>query len=137
RFSAEMAHELRTPLAGVRAEAELALAHARSDQELREALEVVLAGTDRMQAVIDTLLTAARGEGAGAPGSSDAAAVVRALEGPGVRVSVPEGTVGVGADQDLVVAALHPLLENAVRHAAREVRVELARDGGEVVVAVS
>ena len=31
RFSAEMAHELRTPLAGVRAEAELALSHARSD----------------------------------------------------------------------------------------------------------
>ena len=83
RFSAEMAHELRTPLAGVRAEAELALRHASSAQELRDALDVVLAGTDRMQAVIDSLLTAARGEGAGAPGSSDAAAVVRALEGPG------------------------------------------------------
>ncbi len=136
RFSAEMAHELRTPLAGVRAEAELALRHGRSDAELREALDVVLAGTDRMQAVIETLLTAARREGAGAPGSSDAAAIVRSLEGPGVRVSVPDGTVGVGADQELVAAALHPLLENAVRHAAHEVRVELARDGGEVVVAV-
>ena len=136
RFSAEMAHELRTPLSGVRAEAELALGHARSDAELREALAAILAGTERMQAVIDTLLAAARSEGGGAPGSSDAAAIVRALEGPGVHVTVPDGTVGVGADQDLVAAALHPLLENAVRHAAREVRVELARDGGEVVVAV-
>src|SRR3954454_22328247 len=59
RFSAEMAHELRTPLAGVRAEAELALHAGRSDAELRAALETVLAGTDRMAAVIDTLLAAA------------------------------------------------------------------------------
>jgi signal transduction histidine kinase len=87
--------------------------------------------------VIDTLLTAARGEGGGAPGSSDAAAIVRSLAGANVSVQVPDGTVGVGADQDLVAAALHPLLENAVRHAARQVRVELVRDGGEVVVAVS
>src|SRR4051794_38079089 len=115
RFSAEMAHELRTPLAGVRAEVELALGHARSDVELREALEIVLAGTERMAVVIDTLLTAARGEGAGAPGSSDAAALVRSLASSRVRVLVPDGTIGVGADEDLVAAALHPLLENAER----------------------
>ena len=137
RFSAEMAHELRTPLSGVRGEAELALGFARSDAELRAALEAILAGTERMETVIETLLTAARREGGGAPGSSDAAAIVRSLAGPKVAVTVPEGAVGVGADQDLVAATLHPLLENAIRHAARQVRVELTRDGGEVVVAVS
>ena len=138
RFSAEMAHELRTPLSGVRGEAELALAHAASDAELREALERVLAGTDRMAAVIDTLLVAARREGAGPLGSCDAAAVVRALtEEPGVRVEVPREPVPVGADQELVAAALHPLLENAVRHARRQVTVALERDGSEVVVSVT
>ncbi|HYP89479.1 MAG TPA: histidine kinase dimerization/phospho-acceptor domain-containing protein, partial [Polyangiaceae bacterium] len=115
RFSAEMAHELRTPLSGVRGEAELALAHAASDTELREALERVLAGTDRMAAVIDTLLVAARREGAGPLGSSDAAALVRALAAePAMRVQAPREPVPVGADQQLVAAALHPLLENAV-----------------------
>jgi two-component system, OmpR family, sensor kinase len=137
RFSAEMAHELRTPLSGVRGEAELALRFARSDAELRAALEAILAGTERMETAIETLLTAARSEGGGAPGSSDAAAIVRSLAGPKVSVNVPEGTIGVGAEQGLVAAALHPLVENAVRHAARQVRVELARDGADVVVAVS
>lgn len=138
RFSAEMAHELRTPLSGVRGEAELALSHATSDAELREALERVLAGTDRMAAVIDTLLVAARRESAGPLGSSDAAAVVRALaDAPGVRVDAPPGPVPVGADQELVAAALHPLLENAVRHARNQVTVALERDRGQVVVSVT
>jgi two-component system OmpR family sensor kinase len=137
RFSAEVAHELRTPLSGVRAEAELALRAGRTDAELRHALERVIAGTDRMAGVIDTLLAAARNEASGPPGSSDAAVTVRRLAGPRIAVIAPEGVVGVGADADLVSAALQPLVENALRHAASGVRVELTREGPEVVVAVS
>jgi len=137
RFSAEMAHELRTPLSGVRAEAEFALSHAADEDELRAALEQVLAGTDRMAAVIDTLLTAARREGSGPIGSADAAAIVRSLAEDNVNVRVPDGSVPVGADQELVAAALHPIVENALRHARSEVWIELARDGGDVVVSVS
>jgi len=138
RFSAEVAHELRTPLSAVRAESELALQPGRSAEELRAAHERVLAGTDRMAAVVDTLLAAARREHAGPPGSSDVAALVRALaDEPDVDVRVPDGVVTVGADRDVVAAALRPLLENARRHARARVRVELARAGTEVVVSVS
>jgi two-component system OmpR family sensor kinase len=137
RFSAEVAHELRTPLSGVRGEAELALRGQRTDAELRQALERVLAGTERMAAVIDTLLAAARNDASGPPGSSDAAAAVRQLAGPRIEVVAPVDVVTVGADQDLVMAALQPLLENALRHAERDVRVELRRSGVEVVIAVS
>jgi len=137
RFSAEMAHELRTPLSGVRAEAEFALSHGADEAELRTALEQVLAGTDRMAAVIDTLLVAARREGTAPLGSSDAAAIVRSLAEDNVSVIVPEGSVPVGADQELVAAALHPIIENARRHARHAVQIELARDGGDVVVSVS
>ncbi len=137
RFSAEMAHELRTPLAGVRAEAEFALSHPADEAELRTALEQVLAGTDRMAAVIDTLLVAARREGTAPLGSSDAAAIVRSLAEDNVHVIVPEGSVPVGADQELVAAALHPIIENARRHAREAVEIELARDGSDVVVSVS
>ena len=63
RFSAEMAHELRTPLSGVRAEGELALQPGHSEQDLREAIEHMLAGTDRMVEVVDTLLATARQDG--------------------------------------------------------------------------
>ena len=73
-----MAHELRTPLSGVRGEAELALRASRTDAELRAALEAVLAGTDRMAAVIDTLLAAARSDGV--RGSSDAVAADAPVE---------------------------------------------------------
>jgi two-component system OmpR family sensor kinase len=136
RFSAEMAHELRTPLAGVRAEAELALRGARSDAELRAALETVLAGTDRMASVIDTLLAAARSDAV--RGSSDAVATVRALaaEHTGVEVRAGDAPLTVGAGQDVVAGALHPLIENAVRHAATGVSVTVARENGHVVIAV-
>jgi signal transduction histidine kinase len=137
RFSAEVAHELRTPLSGVRGEAELALRGQRTDAELRVALERVLVGTERMAAVIDTLLAAARNDASGPPGSSDAAAAVRQLAGPRIEIVAPAGAVTVGADQDLVTAALQPLLENALRHAERDVRVELRRSGAEVIIAVS
>src|SRR5439155_23550123 len=68
RFSAEMAHELRTPLSGLRMEAELALRDTQTDDDRREALRRVLAQTDRMAAVIETLLTGARAESSGGRG---------------------------------------------------------------------
>jgi signal transduction histidine kinase len=137
RFSAEMAHELRTPLAGVRAEAELALRGKRTTAELRAALETVLAGTDRMASVIDTLLAAARSDAV--RGSSDAVLTTRALAGElggAIVVEAPDGPLTVSAAEDVVAGALHPLLENAVRHASSAVSVELARDDADVVIAV-
>jgi signal transduction histidine kinase len=145
RFSAEMAHELRTPLAGVRGEAELALRAGTTDEELRIALERVLAGTDRMAAVIETLLTAARSDAA-PQGDSDArtaiATVISVLEPVAaaheVRLDVDLGTepAGVGAESGVVAQALHPLVDNAVHHARGAVAVSLARDDGHVIVAV-
>ncbi|WP_053227886.1 ATP-binding protein [Solirubrobacter soli] len=142
RFSAEMAHELRTPLSGVRAEVELALRDGRTDAERRAALQTVLAGTDRMAAVIETLLAAARSDTA--RGSSDAVAVARTVtqlvqpyeRAIALRATVEPLTVRVG--EDVIAGALHPLLENAVRHATHDVEVEVApgADGG-VVIAVS
>jgi len=146
RFSAEMAHELRTPLSGVRGEAELALREGRPHGELRDALRRVLAGTDRMAAVIDTLLAAARGDAGAVPGASDVRGAVRtvvAMLGPvaaahdvRLEVAVPPTAAGVGAEEDVVAQALHPLVENAVRHARRAVTVSVGREDGHVVVDV-
>ena len=131
RFSAEMAHELRTPLAGVRAEAELAL---RSGTAEREALDAVLAGTERMETVIDTLLAAARSDHV--RGSSDAVAAARRAAGAhGASVHAQQEPMTVGAGEDVVAGALQPLLENAARHASR-IEIELSRDDGDVVIAV-
>jgi two-component system, OmpR family, sensor kinase len=145
RFSAEVAHELRTPLSGVRGEAELALLSGRGDAELRAALEAVLAGTDRMATVIDTLLAAARSRPTGGIADPVAAALaaertVRPLAEAGGRqvvVRAPAEPLSVGAGEDVVTGALHPLLENAVRHAADRVEISVVRDDGRVVIAVA
>ena len=60
RFTADVAHELRTPLAGIRSTAEVALSRARQGDEYREALSDCLAITKRLQTMIDNLLTLAR-----------------------------------------------------------------------------
>jgi len=146
RLSAEVAHELNTPLSGLRAEAELALRPSATRAELRDALHQVLRSTDRMAVVISTLLSAARGSAEHSPGSSDAAAALRvALDsvaksaearGVEVRARYPDHPPLVGSDRDIVAQALHPLLENAVRHAVRRVDVSLERRDGDAIFRV-
>jgi signal transduction histidine kinase len=142
RFSAEVAHELRTPLAGMRGEAELAQREPGLTAETRESLERIVTGTQRMEAVIETLLAAARSATNRSPGSSDAAeaaglateALRPAAERAGIALDVnpAPGRLSVGADADLVAQALHPLLDNALRHARSEVSVGIVRANGEV-----
>jgi two-component system OmpR family sensor kinase len=146
RLSAEMAHELRTPLSGVRGEAELALRDPDVPSEVRESLLQILRGTDRMASVIDTLLTAARLAAEPARGSSDpevaASLAIEALGPLGERTDVavslrPVDVVGrVGAEAELISQALHPLLENAVRHARSAVSVVILREHSEVLFGV-
>lgn len=58
-FTAHAAHELRTPLAGLRIHAQLALRHAEGRTE-REALQGVVQGVDRATHVVEQLLALAR-----------------------------------------------------------------------------
>lgn len=60
RFNADVAHELRTPLAGIRATIEVALARPRDAAEYQEALSACLDITEGMQSVVSNLLMLAR-----------------------------------------------------------------------------
>ncbi|MCS7046223.1 MAG: heavy metal sensor histidine kinase, partial [Gemmataceae bacterium] len=62
RFSADIAHELRTPVNNLRGEAEVALGQARSPQEYRDVLGSVLEECGRLARLIDSLLFLARAE---------------------------------------------------------------------------
>ena len=62
QFSAALAHELRTPLAILRGETELALTRAQSPAEVRLRLETQLEEFDRLNALITQILTLARAE---------------------------------------------------------------------------
>jgi heavy metal sensor kinase len=62
QFSTALAHELRTPLASMRGEAELALTHAQSAEDYRRGLANQLEEMDRLARLITELLTLARAE---------------------------------------------------------------------------
>lgn len=62
RFTADAAHELRTPLAALKTTAELTLRRSRQNEEYREALKQVVQISDRIQALAETLLAIARGQ---------------------------------------------------------------------------
>ena len=62
RFSADIAHDLRTPVNNIRGEAEVALARARSAEEYREVIESFLEETVRLSDLIGDLLFLARTE---------------------------------------------------------------------------
>jgi two-component system, OmpR family, sensor kinase len=146
RFSTEMAHELRTPLSGVRGEAELALRTPDMPPDVREALLQILRGTERMARVIDTLLTVARSDAEPTRGSSDAStgashaveAFAPAAKRAGLALALapPPATLRVAADEDAVTQALQPLLENAIRHAAETISVTISNAQGHVDISV-
>ena len=72
RFSAELSHELRTPVARIVAEADLALRRERPGSEYRAALEVVLRNAQQVASTIEALVAAAQQEAGLARGTADA-----------------------------------------------------------------
>jgi heavy metal sensor kinase len=61
-FTADASHELRTPIALIHIEAELALRKSRDEAEYREALRHILVEADRTTRLIEELLTLARAD---------------------------------------------------------------------------
>lgn len=134
RLTAELAHELRTPLTGVLGSAELALMRPNLAPEVRADLEEIATSARRMSATISGLLDIARG-------SSDSHAtctvdsVTSTLTLDAISVE-GEGTLTIGAPREVVCRALEPLLDNARRHAAREVRLVVSENAGRINLAV-
>jgi two-component system OmpR family sensor kinase len=134
-FSADIAHELRTPLAGIRSALDVALRRPREMALDREALEDVRGAASRLQTLVDRLMWLVRLD-AGAveverqatelaplvretwlPLEADAAA--RELS---VEWSVPEG-LEVHSDPVLAGIILRNVLENAVAYTDEKGRI--------------
>lgn len=126
-FNADVAHELRTPLANLIGMVEVELARPRSADELREALLSALEEARRVSAIVTDMLfltQADRGAVARRLAPVSLAEQVRTvldfheatLEVAGLRVHVA-GDAQVGIDTGLVRRALSNLLSNASRYA--------------------
>lgn len=135
QFVADASHELRNPIAAVRAQLELALARP-SRTDWPSAVHKALQDTERLQAVASDLLLLARLDAQEAPPRSPVDLVALAAE----EVRRHPGTVGAG-DGDVRSAVVHGsrvqlsrlltnLTENARRHARTTVSVGVGvRDG--------
>jgi two-component system, OmpR family, heavy metal sensor histidine kinase CusS len=67
QFSADLAHELRTPIANILGEAQVALTRDRSSDEYREVIESTVAECERLSGIVDNLLFVARADAAREP----------------------------------------------------------------------
>jgi signal transduction histidine kinase len=146
RFVADASHELRSPLARIRAEIEVDLEHPDGADPAGTSRSV-LAETIGMQHLVDDLLALARSDaGAAAPARRtpvDLDDVVdrqaRRLRADG-RVAVD--STGVGAarvlgDAEQLARAVGNVVDNAVRHARTAVALTVATSGDDAVVAVT
>ncbi|HKV08421.1 MAG TPA: ATP-binding protein [Thermoanaerobaculia bacterium] len=147
RFTADASHELRTPLSILRTGLEVALRKDRPPEEYRELLRENLVEIERVQRIVEGLLTLARsqqGEGRKMPETPvDLSAVVRAAVESirplaaerriGLETRVASGLVVLGDTDTLRLLVLN-LLDNAVKYTpeGRTVHLRL-EDGGETV----
>ncbi|GEP39646.1 two-component sensor histidine kinase [Nocardioides psychrotolerans] len=142
-FSADSSHQLRTPVAGIRAAVETEIQFPRSNTTT--VLHEVLADLDRLEATITELLSIARTPDV-ADSAIDLASVVLEAhdtwsprlhsEGRTIAVTLPEHLPPAWANQSMLRHVLDVLLDNARRHGSGEVRLVVTAAGPHVTLAV-
>ncbi len=136
QFSADLAHELRTPLANIRGEAEVALARPRSPNEYQAVIESSVAECARLSGIIDNLLFLARAETAeskvqlsifdGRPAIEKIAAYNEAIADERHLAIACRGQGEVYADPVLFGRAVSNLVDNAVRFTPDRGRISIS-----------
>jgi heavy metal sensor kinase len=155
-FVADAGHELRTPLAVLQTELELAARPDRARDELEDAIEHAGTETQRLSRLADELLFLARGDVMQSQIRREPmqvrALVERAVDGARARardhgvmlVVEGDGSIDTGLDPHLVRRAVDNLLDNALRYAPRGStitvvvqRAGVAAEGDGVEIAVA
>jgi two-component system heavy metal sensor histidine kinase CusS len=151
RFSADIAHELRTPVNNLRGEVEVALGKPRSPEEYRDVLASSLDECGRLARLIDSLLFLARAESPQTEINREPVDVGRELEvvreffeaaatDAGIQLTnaAPSGLIAE-LDRMLFQRAVSNLLANALAHtpAGGRVRMDARAGNGGLCIEVA
>ena len=143
-FVADAGHELRTPLALLKAELELALRRPRSETELADAVRSAAEETERLSQLAEDLLLLARSDRSQLPLEPAPLRVRELLDAVVARFERRAKDAGraievedtqaleVRADRMRLEQALGNLVDNALRHGAGTIRLSARRRNGDV-----
>jgi two-component system sensor histidine kinase QseC len=150
RFTADAAHELRTPLAALKVQAQVAMA-TRDPDEHKHALTQVLAGADRATRLVEQLLRLARLDPVvrlpdplqldladlAAKAVEDAQGMA-ATKSQKLTLSTQDTPVEINGDRDLLGAAARNLIDNALRYTPEhgEITVSASIEHGEPLLTI-
>ncbi|MEV6377712.1 HAMP domain-containing sensor histidine kinase [Micromonospora musae] len=144
RFTADVAHELRTPVTALVAAASLLREH--TDQltgDARRPAELLVADVIRLRRLVEELMEISRldaGQEPLAMGTVDPLALLHALvaaRGWPDRVTVAGSAVALRTDPRRLERILANLVGNAVEHGGGEIRATVERDGADVLFDVT
>src|SRR6266404_1068348 len=138
QFSADLAHELRTPIGNMLGEAQVALTRERRPEEYRSIIESTAAECERLSGIIDNLLFLARAESAeqqidrsifDGRGALDKIKSFYEVSAEDRQITITcEGQADIFADPLLFNRAIGNLIENSLR---------FTPEGGEIQISLS
>ena len=151
RFASDASHELRTPVAVIRAYTEAMLTEKDTTEDQRASLQTMLTECRRMQKIIEQLLTITRGQEGRYPlciepvslkavcgGVADTLADMLTEKTMELCLDVPD-TLSLEADQSLLTEMILNRVENAVKYGKPrgQIRIEASAIDGQVNLRVS